>query len=91
MNEREYKAMLAKVMEYANKKGLVAKFPNEIGCKVKLSDFGIEMQGKDKRKLSGIVIDWRQWMHFPNDGTVTVKWDKISKPQDMHVSQVVAI
>ena len=60
----------------------------EIGCRVKLSAYGIEMQGKSKAKLVGTVVDWRQWMHYQNQGTVTVKWDGVSKPSSMDISQI---
>lgn len=88
VSEKEYKDALQKVIDYAVEKSPSAINTSDIGAKVTLSDFGIEMQGKDKRKKSGIVIAWRQWMHFPNDGTVTVKWDGIAEPQDMHLHQV---
>lgn len=88
MKEQEYKEALSKVMEYVAKKMPLAESPNQIGCRVKLSEHGLEMQGNNKRKLQGVIIAWYQWMNFHNDGTVTVKWDTIKKPVDMHVSHV---
>lgn len=88
ITEKEYKEALQKVTQYAIEKAPSANKQSDIGAKVTLSDFGIKMQGKNKNKKSGIVIEWHQWMHYPNDGTVTVKWDGISKPESMHVSQV---
>jgi len=61
---------------------------NEVGCRVKLSSWGLEMQGKRKSKLVGTVVDFSQWMHYKNDGTVIVKWDGISKPDSMHISHI---
>lgn len=88
MTNKEYTVALEKVMAYANEKAPLATTNTSIGAKVTLSDWGIEMQGKSKRKRVGIVIGWLQWMNFPNDGLVTVKWEGIGKPQDMHCSQV---
>lgn len=63
---------------------------NEIGCKVKLNEFGIQMQGKHKTKLVGIVIDWFNWHTTPTfiDGIVTVKWEGTNRPDTMHASQL---
>lgn len=88
VSDIEYQEALTKVMGYVSEKTPLAKAPNQIGCKVKLSAFGLEMQGNNKKKLRGVVIAWRQWMHYPNDGTVTVKWDTKNKPEDMHLHQV---
>lgn len=88
MTDIEYQKTLKKVMDYAIEKSPMAKTCSDIGAMVTLSDWGIKMQGKDKRKKSGIVLEWHQWMHFPNDGTVIVKWDGMSKPDSMHISQV---
>lgn len=88
ITEDEYKEAINKVMDYVREKQPEAKSPKDIGCKVKLSVFGLEMQGKNKAKLRGVVIAWNQWMNYPNDGTVTIKWDQKSKPEDMHISHV---
>jgi hypothetical protein len=67
--------------------------PNEIGCRVRLSAYGIEMQGKRKAKLIGTVVDWINWCSTPTfkDGLSTVKWDGKSKPETMHCSQLETI
>lgn len=67
---------------------IVTNSVKEIGCRVKLSDWGLQMQGKGKKKLIGTVVEFDQWMHYENDGTITVKWDGIAKPSSMHISQV---
>lgn len=64
------------------------KNTTQTGCRVQLSEFGKEMQGKSKRR--GTVIDYQPGV-YPNDGTVTVKWDKIRTPSMMHISQITAI
>ena len=65
------------------------KHPTEIGCKVKLSKWGLEMQGKRKAKIKGVVIDYLPWIMNPGiDGIVTVKWIGLNKPDDMHISQI---
>ena len=63
---------------------------HEIGCRVKLNEFGIKMQGKRKSKLTGTVVYWLDWHSTETfkDGLVTVKWDGIKKPVSMHVGQV---
>jgi|GEM_PF-5218071 len=62
---------------------------NEIGCRVKLSEWGLEMQGKRNRGKRGIVVDFSEGViNKIRDGTVTVKWDGVSKPSQMHISQV---
>lgn len=71
-----------------NKLNLKAVKVNEVGCRVKLSSWGLEMQGKSKKKLVGTVVSFKQWMSFKNDGTVTVKWDGVCKPSSMHISQI---
>lgn len=88
MTKQEYEVYLKKVMDYATDQTPVAKTREDIGCRVKLSQFGITMQGNDKRKKAGTVLSFDRWMNFKDDGTVTVKWDGISKPIDMHVTQV---
>jgi hypothetical protein len=74
-----------------HKAHVIGSAVNEVGCRVKLSSWGLEMQGKRKSKLVGTVVDYIQWMHYKNDGTVTVKWDGISKPDSMHISQIEAL
>lgn len=88
ITQSEYQEALQKVMDYAIVKQQYAKTPSDVGCRVKLSTWGIEMQGKSKKKSAGTILAWTPWMNYPNDGTVTVKWDKISKPEDMHISHV---
>ena len=40
-------------------------------------------------KKGTIVVDYSAWIVNPEtDGTVTVKWDNVKKPVDMHISQV---
>lgn len=64
--------------------------PYEIGCKVRLSKWGKEMQ--KPHNLAGKVIDYLPWVVNPQtDGTVTVKWEGRSKPESMHISQVEAV
>jgi hypothetical protein len=60
----------------------------EIGCKVKLSKWGKEMQ--NPHNLTGKVIDYLPYM-YKGDGCVTVKWEGKSKPESMHISQVEAV
>jgi len=74
-----------------HKAHVIGSAVNEIGCRVKLSAWGLEMQGNQKSKLVGMVVDYSQWLGYKNDGTVTVKWDGISKPVSMHVSQIEAL
>lgn len=65
-----------------------SKDVTHIGCVVKLSDWGLEMQGSTKKSLVGKVIDFLPYLH--GDGTVTVKWEGVAKPDSMHTSQVKA-
>jgi hypothetical protein len=69
------------------------KRPNQKGCKVKLSSFGIEMQGAAKAKLIGEVVGFLNWCSTPTylDGLATVKWEGIAKPDTMHVNQIESI
>ena len=87
---QQFRDAMVIVETYCNQipKKYSAKQKTEIGCRVKLSAWGIEMQGKSKSKLVGTVVDWRQWMHYPNQGTVTVKWDGVAKPSSMDISQI---
>lgn len=61
-----------------------------VGSRVKLSAWGIEMQGKRKAKLIGTVVDWLDWHSTPTfkDGLTTVKWDGKAKPDTMHISHL---
>lgn len=61
---------------------------HDIGCKVKLSKWGKEMQ--TPHNLTGKVIDYIPYL-YNGDGLVTVKWELKSKPESMHISQVEAI
>lgn len=61
----------------------------QVGCRVKLSSWGLEMQGKHKAKLRCTVIELIEGaVQKTTDSTVCVKWEGISKPDWMHVSQV---
>ena len=61
----------------------------QVGCRVKLSKWGLEMQGKQKSKLRGTVIEVLEGaVQKTTDSTVCMKWEGISKPHWMHVSQV---
>lgn len=62
---------------------------NEVGCVVKLSSWGLEMQGKRKHVLKGTVVDWLDgYTKSLRDGTVCVKWDGKKKPEWMHSSHL---
>jgi len=63
----------------------VKKSANEIGCIVKLSAYGKEIQKPHSK--TGTVVDWLEW-HSDKDGLITVKWDGVAKPDTMHISQV---
>lgn len=56
-----------------------------IGSIVELSDWGKEMQGNKKR--IGKVVDFLEG-YSKESGSVCVKWEKIKKPEWMHISQV---
>ena len=65
------------------------KLKHEIGCRVRLSEYGIKMQGARKKKLKGTVIKYLPYMMNPtSDGIVYVKWDGVSKPDAMHICQI---
>lgn len=91
MTKKEYEAALVKVIEYANEQSSDTTSPKEVGCRVKLTDWGIKMNDGRGAKQVGTVLDYLPWMDFPNDGTVTVKWDGKNKPESMHISHVQAI
>jgi hypothetical protein len=62
----------------------------EVGCRIKLSSWGLEMQGKRKAKLRGTVIDViKGAVQKTTDSSICVKWDGISKPDWMHVSHAI--
>jgi len=69
-----------------NKTDCVCVNPSDIGARVKLSKYGREMQKSHNK--TGTVIDWNQWMHYTNQGTVTVKWDNVRCPVSMDISQI---
>jgi hypothetical protein len=56
-----------------------------IGTLVKLSAWGREAQRSHGK--TGKVVDWFEW-HSKTDGLVTVKWEGVKKPVEMHISQV---
>lgn len=61
----------------------------DVGCRVKLSKYGLIAQGNRKSKLIGTVVDYYPWIFNPKtDGLVTVKWDSIKIPDSMHISQI---
>ncbi len=80
--------IIGKYTDQLHKANITSIGVTEIGCRVRLSKWGLEMQGKRKAKLVGTVLDFSQWMHYENQGIVTVKWDGISKPDSMDVSQI---
>lgn len=88
---REALTVIERYTEQLHKANVTSSSVNQPGCRVKLSAWGLEMQGKNKNMQVGTVIDFSQWMQYKNDGTVTVKWDGISKPDSMHISQVEAL
>lgn len=60
---------------------------HQIGCRVKLSKWGHEMQGKSAK--AGTVVDFFEGaVNRITDGTVCVKWDGEAKPSWMHISQI---
>jgi hypothetical protein len=58
-----------------------------IGCRVRLSPHGIDMQGKRKQKRAGKVVQYLP-SQYKGDGTVWIKWDNIKTPDVMHESQI---
>ena len=58
------------------------------GDRVKMSAFGEEMQGVNKRKKEGTVIYFRPYDRVDTDGVVSVKWDGTKNDDSMHVSHV---
>lgn len=88
VSKSDYIAALKVVADYAEAETVNAVSPTQIGARVKLSAWGLEMQGARLKKLTGTVISYLPWMNFPNDGTVTVLWDGQKKHSDMHVSQI---
>lgn len=61
--------------------------PNEqFKPRVKLSPYGLEMQGKHKCNLVGSII--RKTLAGSRDYTVIVLWDGRKVPESMHESQV---
>jgi hypothetical protein len=65
------------------------KRAHEIGCRVRLSEYGIKMQGARKKKLRGTVIKYLPSVLNPTtDGVVYVKWDSVPSPDAMHISQI---
>lgn len=59
---------------------------HEVGCRVKLSPYGLETQGNYRHQ--GTVMDYFPWQGRTTDGIVTVLWDDRKVPQDMHITQV---
>lgn len=79
----DYEQQLSKIQSVKN-------YPTQAGCRVKLSEWGRKMQNPHNK--IGTIIDYLPWYVNPEtDGTVTVKWDGIKKPVDMHVSQVESV
>lgn len=66
-----------------------SKGKHDIGCRVKLSKWGIEMQGNRKKKLVGKVVTFSEGaVNKITDGCVVIKWDGRKKPDSMHISQI---
>lgn len=88
VTEKEFKEAIGIVQLYIQQKNPIPDYKktSDIGARVVLSSYGKEMQRPHKK--IGTVISWLQWMHFQNDGIVTVLWDGSRKPIEMHVSQV---
>jgi hypothetical protein len=61
-----------------------------IGCRVQLSQHGLEMQGKRLRSRRGKIVQFHPGV-YGGDGTVWVKWDNVKKPSAMHESQVCTV
>jgi len=93
ISKEKYRESMTIVEQYITQldlAGVVGSTVNthEIGCKVKLSKWGKEMQ--KPHNLTGKVIDYLPYM-YKDDGCVTVKWEGRSKPESMHISQVGAV
>lgn len=92
VTKAQYEAALKVINDYAvqqaNKRDIKSLQPHDIGCRVKLSAFGLEMQGAQLKSRRGTVIDFSagQVNHL-SDGTVLVKWDNVAEAQWMHISQ----
>jgi hypothetical protein len=95
ITKKEFEAAMLIVNQYCSQQLKIALEKseslkvNEIGCRVKLSEWGIlQKRNKKSINLTGTVIQYRQWMHYKNDGIATVKWDTIEKPQSFHISHL---
>ncbi len=88
ITKKQYREAIVICNKYCNQ---IAEVKSEntstIGARVKLSAWGLEMQGNRKSKRRGKVVDYIKG-HSENDGTVFVKWDGVIIPESMHQSQV---
>lgn len=66
------------------------KETHEVGCQIKLSKFGIEMQGKNNTKGTVIKVVLGAVCKL-TDASVLIKWDGIPLLDWMHISQVESI
>ncbi len=83
----EFNAALELVLKYMHERHIEApaSTPNQAGAIVKLSAWGKEMQSPHNK--IGVVLNYLEW-HGPRDGLVTVKWEGIKVPQEMHLSHI---
>ncbi len=93
ITKSEFRQAMVIVNKYCNQQELKDRELKayEVGCAVKLNKFGLEMQGNGKKNQNkrGIVVDYIEGNINPlTDGVVTVKWNNIAIPDEMHVSQV---
>ena len=83
----DFRKALIIVAQYCGQiQGILSLSVWQIGCRVELSEWGCEAQGR--KKGAGTIIDTYRDERFPKQGTVVVKWDRFKKPEEMHVSQV---
>ena len=93
ITEKQFKDAMSIIESYCSQVHKLNKkisSTTEVGCRVKLSSWGLEMQGNQKKNLVGTVLDYLPYVHI-TDGTVIVKWDRVKKPDYMHISQIEAI
>lgn len=88
ITEKQYKDAATVIAEYF-KQPLICRptHPSEIGCRIKLSEFGRKNISFFYHKKKGTVIDFVGGKYF-NEGIVLIKWDNIKKPMPMHIHNV---
>jgi hypothetical protein len=91
ISKEQFKDALRVIESYEKQvRDSLPKETHEVGCRVKLSEWGIEMQGNNTSK--GTVIEVvRGAVCKLTDATVLIKWDDIPVPDWMHIDHIASI